>query len=112
MFVTFSKGYPVTESEIRELFGKLFGNCIEAFHLQPVRSDEQPCYAPVVFFRPSIIDLIVNGVGKGQIYHKWEASLDAQICARTQEVLLPAAAMVESAGLCRFPFSGVFFLSS
>ncbi|KAL3532693.1 hypothetical protein ACH5RR_006214 [Cinchona calisaya] len=66
MFVTFSKGYPVAESEVREFFTKLFGNCIESFHMQPVRSDEQALYARVVFCTPAIIDLILNGVNKAK----------------------------------------------
>lgn len=66
MFVTFSKGYPVSESEVREFFCKLFGDCIEAFHMQPVRSDEQALYARVVFSTPKVIDLILNGVTKAK----------------------------------------------
>ncbi|XP_027067318.1 uncharacterized protein [Coffea arabica] len=66
MFVTFSKGYPVAESEVTEFFTKLFGNCIEAFHMQPVRSDEQPLYARVVFSTPKVIDLILGGVTKAK----------------------------------------------
>lgn len=66
MFITFSRGYPVAESEVREFFTRLFGNCIEAFYLQPVRSDEQALYARVVFTRPSVIDLILNGVTKAK----------------------------------------------
>lgn len=66
MFVTFSKGYPVTESEVRQFFGRLFGNCIESFHMQEVKADEQSLYAKIVFTRPSFIQSILNGVGKAK----------------------------------------------
>lgn len=66
MFVTFSKGYPVTESEVRQFFTRLFGNCIESFHMQEVRPDEQSLYAKIVFLRPSFIRSILSGVSKAK----------------------------------------------
>lgn len=66
MFVTFSKGYPVTESEVRQFFGRLFGNCIESFHMQEVKAEEQSLYAKIVFIRPSFISSILNGVSKAK----------------------------------------------
>lgn len=66
MFVTFSKGYPVTENEVRQFFTRLFGNCIESFHMQEVRPDEQSLYAKIVFLRASFIRSILNGVSKAK----------------------------------------------
>lgn len=67
MFVTFSKGYPVTENEVRQFFTRLFGNCIESFHMQEVgRPEEQSLYAKIVFLRSSFIRSILNGVGKAK----------------------------------------------
>lgn len=66
LFVTFSKGYPVTEAEVREFFTKLFGECIESFHMQPVTPPEQALYARVVFCKPDIIDLVLNGLQKAK----------------------------------------------
>ncbi|KAK6147606.1 hypothetical protein DH2020_018518 [Rehmannia glutinosa] len=66
MFVTFSKGYPVTEDEVRQFFTRLFGNCIESFHMQEVWPDEQALYAKIVFLRASFIRAILGGVGKAK----------------------------------------------
>ncbi|KAI3443558.1 hypothetical protein Pfo_000223 [Paulownia fortunei] len=66
MFVTFSKGYPVTENEVRQFFRRLFGNCIESFHMQEVRPDEQALFAKIVFFRSSFIRAILDGVSKAK----------------------------------------------
>lgn len=66
MFVTFSKGYPVTEIEVRQFFNRLFGNCIDSFHMQEVKPDEQSLYAKIVFLRPSFIRSILNGVSKAK----------------------------------------------
>lgn len=66
MFATFSKGYPVTEGEIRQFFTTIFGNCIESLHMQEVRPDEQPLYARIVFHRPSFIQTILNGETKAK----------------------------------------------
>lgn len=66
MFVTFSKGFPVTESEVRKFFTKLYGNCIEAFYMQPVRPNEQALYARVVFCTTAVVDSVLNGVTKAK----------------------------------------------
>ncbi|KAL0333693.1 UNVERIFIED_CONTAM: hypothetical protein Sangu_1525500 [Sesamum angustifolium] len=66
MFATFSKGYPVTETEVRQFFTRMFGNCIESFHMQEVGPDEQPLYARIVFHRPSFIQVILNGDTKAK----------------------------------------------
>ncbi|KAL3623596.1 hypothetical protein CASFOL_032412 [Castilleja foliolosa] len=66
MFVTFSKGYPVAEAEVREFFTRLFGNCIESLYMQEVEPDEQALYARIVFVKPSYIQFILNGEGKAK----------------------------------------------
>ncbi|CAH9065923.1 unnamed protein product [Cuscuta europaea] len=67
MFATFSKGYPVSEGEVRRFFTKVLGNCIECIHMQAVKpQEEQPLYARVVFFDPTHIDLILNGEHKAK----------------------------------------------
>ncbi|CAK9138510.1 unnamed protein product [Ilex paraguariensis] len=66
MFVTFSKGYPVAETEVREFFTAILGDCIESLHMQEVKPDEQSLYARIVFYTPSVIDLILKGVTKAK----------------------------------------------
>ncbi|KAK1382416.1 hypothetical protein POM88_020151 [Heracleum sosnowskyi] len=54
IFLTFSKGYYIPESEIREFFTRIFGDFIEGIYMQDV-SDEQPLYARMVCRSSSII---------------------------------------------------------
>ncbi|KAI8553338.1 hypothetical protein RHMOL_Rhmol05G0007700 [Rhododendron molle] len=64
MFVTFSKGYPVGEMEIREFFTQIYGDCIESLYMQEVQVGEQSLFCRIVFYSPSFIDLILKGEGK------------------------------------------------
>ncbi|KAH7851770.1 hypothetical protein Vadar_016327 [Vaccinium darrowii] len=64
MFVTFSKGYPVWEWEIREFFTQLFGDCIESLHMQDVQPGEQSLFSKIVFYSPGAIDMILSGQPK------------------------------------------------
>ncbi|CAI9765966.1 unnamed protein product [Fraxinus pennsylvanica] len=64
MFVTFSRGYPVAEAEVRHFFTTVFGNCIESFYMQEVGPYEQPLYALVVFHKASFIEEILDGTEK------------------------------------------------
>lgn len=67
MFVTFSKGYPVYEWEVREFFGRSYGEyCIESLHMQEVEANEQSLFARIVFHSASTIDMILNGMGKAK----------------------------------------------
>lgn len=67
MFVTFSKGYPVAEWEVRDFFVKIFGHCIESFYMQEVKdAKDQALFARIVFFRADIIHMILNGVAKAK----------------------------------------------
>ncbi|CAK9328183.1 unnamed protein product [Citrullus colocynthis] len=61
MFVTFSKGYPVHEWEVREFFNTNYGDCIENFQMQEVEPNEQALFARIVFKSPSTIHLILRG---------------------------------------------------
>ncbi|KAL8464110.1 hypothetical protein ACS0TY_033872 [Phlomoides rotata] len=67
MFVTFSKGYPVSEAEIRRFFSGIFGNCIESFYMQEARGGEQALYARIVFRSPLYIDSILEGQVRGKV---------------------------------------------
>ncbi|XP_031267907.1 uncharacterized protein LOC116126353 isoform X3 [Pistacia vera] len=66
MFVTFSKGYPVLEREVREFFIRAYGDCIESLHMQEVQSTEQSLFARIVFHSASSINVILNGLGKAK----------------------------------------------
>ncbi|KAL2534349.1 Uncharacterized protein Adt_07700 [Abeliophyllum distichum] len=82
MFVTFSRGYPVAEREVRHFFSTNFGDCIESFHMQEVRPHEQPLYARVVFLKPVVYSGNSRWYREGQVYHQRETCLDAQVCSK------------------------------
>ncbi|XP_030550153.1 uncharacterized protein LOC115755041 [Rhodamnia argentea] len=66
IFLTFSKGYPIPEKEVREYFTRRFGNFIEELHLQEVPPEEQALYARLVVRPASIIGSILNGKSKAK----------------------------------------------
>ncbi|KFK22501.1 hypothetical protein AALP_AAs65213U000100, partial [Arabis alpina] len=48
VFLTFSKGYPISQEQVRVYFTRRFGEVIEAVEMQEVEEDEQPLYARMV----------------------------------------------------------------
>ncbi|KAF8034025.1 hypothetical protein BT93_C0337 [Corymbia citriodora subsp. variegata] len=75
LFVTFSKGYPVHEWEVREFLTRAYGDCIEALHMQEVQAGEQPLFARVVFRSASTIEHVLDASGKAKFIingkHVW-----------------------------------------
>lgn len=66
MFVTFSKGYPVYEWEVREFINRAYGDCIESVLMQEVQPNEQSLFARIVFQSPSTIEMILDGMSKAK----------------------------------------------
>lgn len=66
IFVTFSKGYPVYEWEVKEFFTGAYGDCIESLHMQEVMPDEQSLFARIVCNSASAIEVILNGRNKAK----------------------------------------------
>lgn len=66
MFVTFSKGYPVSEKEVWDFFTLNFGGGIESVHMQEVSQGEQSLFARIVFQSSSAIDIILKGQAKAK----------------------------------------------
>ncbi|KAF5467173.1 hypothetical protein F2P56_017028 [Juglans regia] len=65
IFLTFSKGYPISEYEIREFFTRKFGDFIEAIHMQEVLLPvKQPLYARLVVRLASSITEVLDGKNK------------------------------------------------
>ncbi|KAF8116670.1 hypothetical protein N665_0015s0045 [Sinapis alba] len=48
VFLTFSKGYPISESEVRVYFTRKFGEVIEDIVMKEVKENEQPLFARMV----------------------------------------------------------------
>ncbi|XP_047312912.1 uncharacterized protein LOC124916226 [Impatiens glandulifera] len=61
VFLTFSKGYPVTESQLREYFIRRFGEIIEDLIMQDVPQDEQPLYARMLVHSSNQVELVLGG---------------------------------------------------
>ncbi|XP_059669170.1 uncharacterized protein LOC132314311 [Cornus florida] len=66
IFLTFSKGYPISETEVRDFFTGKFGDFIEVIHMQEVQQDEQVLYARVVCRYVPIIDVVLHGQMKAK----------------------------------------------
>nr|XP_043626168.1 uncharacterized protein LOC122597661 [Erigeron canadensis] len=63
IFLTFSKGYPIPENEVREYFTRMFGAFIISIHMQSVDPDDQPLYARIVARSPSMVRAVVERDG-------------------------------------------------
>ncbi|KAL7166290.1 hypothetical protein ACSBR2_037046 [Camellia fascicularis] len=59
MFLTFSRGYPV--SEVKELFTGCFGDCVGNVDMDEFNSVDQPLFAQMVVCGVSIVDDILKG---------------------------------------------------
>ncbi|XP_057452260.1 uncharacterized protein LOC130744082 [Lotus japonicus] len=59
IFLTFSKGFPVTKEEVRHLFTSFFGNCIKVLNMEEKR--EQVLFATMVLNKVEQLDMILNG---------------------------------------------------
>ncbi|KAI4302354.1 hypothetical protein MLD38_038109 [Melastoma candidum] len=65
VFLTFSKGYPITENEVREYFIRKYGDVVESVFMQEVpHHTEQSLYALLVLRSPLAMDSILNSKGK------------------------------------------------
>ncbi|KAK4766216.1 hypothetical protein SAY87_007858 [Trapa incisa] len=65
IFLTFSKGYPISEDQVRHFFIRKLGNCFEAIYMQGVSSpSEQPLYARLVVRPDQTIHVVLNGKSK------------------------------------------------
>uniref|UniRef100_A0A803MTR7 Uncharacterized protein n=1 Tax=Chenopodium quinoa TaxID=63459 RepID=A0A803MTR7_CHEQI len=66
IFLTFSKGYPILEYELRKFLNRSFGDIIEALHMQEVGEDEQPLYARLVVRDARAMETVLSDVGKSK----------------------------------------------
>ncbi|KAK9073403.1 hypothetical protein SSX86_007727 [Deinandra increscens subsp. villosa] len=66
LFVTFSRGYPVGEWEVREFVTRLFGDCIESYYMQEVPIGEHALFAKIVLHHASFIHMVLAGETKAK----------------------------------------------
>lgn len=75
VFITFSKGYPVQEWELRDFFTRNYGDCVESIYMQNVEPEEQSLFAKIVFRSFSIIGQILDATGRAKFSingkHAW-----------------------------------------
>ncbi|KAJ0533606.1 hypothetical protein HanRHA438_Chr09g0392361 [Helianthus annuus] len=63
IFLTFSKGYPLSEYEIKDYFCRMFGDIIQSLHMQPVEAGTQPLFARIVVRNPSSLKAVIGKDG-------------------------------------------------
>ncbi|CAH1425220.1 unnamed protein product [Lactuca virosa] len=63
IFLTFSKGYPISENEVKLYFTRIFGDFIESIYMQPVAGENQPLFARIVARSPSMVRAVVERDG-------------------------------------------------
>ncbi|KAJ0752877.1 hypothetical protein HanPI659440_Chr09g0329391 [Helianthus annuus] len=63
IFLTFSKGYPLSEKEITDYFCRMFGDIIQSLHMQPVEAGTQPLFARIVVRNPSSLKAVIGKDG-------------------------------------------------
>ncbi|KAG9447175.1 hypothetical protein H6P81_013303 [Aristolochia fimbriata] len=61
LFLTFSKGYPLSETDIIDFFTRRFGDCIESLRLQRTPRGNQPLFATLVLKSASLVQIVLMG---------------------------------------------------
>lgn len=61
MFLTFSRGFPVTEEEVMLFFTNTFGDCIKTLNMAPGETSDQILFATMVLKNVETIDQILKG---------------------------------------------------
>ncbi|XXG45007.1 hypothetical protein AAC387_Pa02g0210 [Persea americana] len=70
MFLTFSRGYPLSEAEIVEFFTRHWGDCIQSLFIQETEEGVQPLFARLVLYSPATVPLILQGQEKAKFVIK------------------------------------------
>ncbi|KAL6557346.1 hypothetical protein OROMI_017696 [Orobanche minor] len=67
IFLTFYKGYPISEKEVREFFPRKYGDFFDAIRMQDVQvEDQQPLYAHLLVRSASFIPVVLKGQSKAK----------------------------------------------
>ncbi|CAL9125230.1 unnamed protein product [Musa textilis] len=61
MFITFSRGHPVSRQDIVEFFSARYGPCLETVLLEKTSPGQPPTYGRLVFRNASAIARVLNG---------------------------------------------------
>ncbi|BAT96223.1 hypothetical protein VIGAN_08312700 [Vigna angularis var. angularis] len=77
IFMTFSKGYPISEAELRAFFSRRYGDIVEELYMQEVVPPDQPLYARVVIRSKAVhmVDYLLESTNKVKLSingkHAW-----------------------------------------
>ncbi|XP_022638422.1 uncharacterized protein LOC106766035 [Vigna radiata var. radiata] len=61
MFLTFSRGFPVSEAEVIKLFKRSFGDCVENLSMGNTSAQDQSLFAIMVLKSVKTVDQILKG---------------------------------------------------
>ncbi|KAF8668305.1 hypothetical protein HU200_052361 [Digitaria exilis] len=61
LFVTFSKGYPLTREEVEEFFTGSWGDCVAKVLMEKTSPGDAPTYGRVVFRRAAMVAAVLRG---------------------------------------------------
>ncbi|KAG6508416.1 uncharacterized protein LOC121980024 [Zingiber officinale] len=62
IFITFSRGYPLSQGDIEEYFSSKWGKCVEKVTVARSASAVAPVYGKVVFKNVAYLGLVLNGM--------------------------------------------------
>ncbi|KAM0883148.1 hypothetical protein ACQ4PT_031834 [Festuca glaucescens] len=61
LFITFSRGYPISKEDIEEFFNAIHGPCVEAVMVERAPAGQMPVYGRVVLRSPDMIPVLLGG---------------------------------------------------
>ncbi|KAL5216114.1 hypothetical protein ABZP36_007515 [Zizania latifolia] len=61
LFITFSKGFPLTREEIKEYFTERWGDCLEKVMMEKTPAGKPPTYGRIVFLRAPVASAVLGG---------------------------------------------------
>ncbi|KAG6500896.1 uncharacterized protein LOC121995150 [Zingiber officinale] len=61
MFITFSRGHPISREDIVEFFSANYGPCLETVMIEKAQAGQLPMYGRLVFRSASMIAMVLNG---------------------------------------------------
>ncbi|KAF8728099.1 hypothetical protein HU200_018678 [Digitaria exilis] len=61
LFITFSKGHPISKEDIVEFFDLMFGPCVETVMVEKVAPGETPVYGRMILRSAAMIPVVLDG---------------------------------------------------
>lgn len=61
LFMTFSRGYPISKEDITEFFNSVYGPCVETVMIERAPPGQLPVYGRIVLRSPAMIPVVLDG---------------------------------------------------